>query len=101
MLSYFGIVSVLYSFMESGRSEVMLLPRYGDSAVEGGGRCSPYVLVRLGEGGRLHGVVLYRTRAYSVCVVIKSGNSRRGATACMTAFRKDGTHAPRTAISCH
>ena len=61
MLSYFGIVSILNRFMERGRGEVMLLPRYGNSAVEGSGRCSPYVLVRFGEGGRLHDVVFYKT----------------------------------------
>ena len=79
MLFYFGIVSVLYSFMERRRGEVMLLPRYGDSAVEGGSRCSPHVLVCFGESGRLHGVALYKTRAYSVCVVVSSRGIQDGA----------------------
>lgn len=52
--SYLGIMGVLDGFVERGRGEVMLLPRDGHSAVERGCRSGPDVLVRFGEGGRLH-----------------------------------------------
>lgn len=56
--SYLSIMRVLDGLVECARSQVMLLPRDGDSAVERGRRGGPDVLVRFGEGGRLHAGVV-------------------------------------------
>jgi hypothetical protein len=51
--------------MERGRGQVMFLPRNSDSAVEGGGRSGTDMLVRFGEGCRLHGSVVSESRTCS------------------------------------
>jgi hypothetical protein len=65
-VSDLGVMSVLHGFLEGRRSEVMFLPRSGYSVVVGSSRSYPDVLVRFGEGCRLHRVGVYSMWTCSV-----------------------------------
>lgn len=50
----FRVMGILDSFVKCSGSEIVLLPRNGDSVIECRSRSSADVLVGFGEGGRLH-----------------------------------------------
>jgi hypothetical protein len=102
--SYLSIMRVLDGFVECAGGQVMLLPRDGDSAVKRGRRGDPDVLVRFGEGGRLHAGVV-EVNVGPTCqrvggeVKVIVGQGCQGCDPCMR--RSAATRSPNTRRESH